>query len=468
MAEQEGRRALFSCVGTSDPARGDHDGGLMHIMRYYHPEVVCIFMTPSIIEADKKDDRINKMMRHMRDQWNGYQPQLIRVDSDVRDPSDLDELQDHIDTAITRLTQANDYKEILVNLSSGTPQMQMLLMQAVLDPRYKMRGIQVKTPENDASKAERTNDAEYSVDEQLEMAEEFETDEQQRRNRCVEPELFPVRRNAQWQQIDALLKQKDYFAISNMKRSLPDTEMQLVRHLAARYQLRHEEAKKASKLLKGKLEFELYPHKGAHVSRDYEEVSEYFLMMKNFQITQRYTDFVLRLNPFTVRLQQALLNKLLKEHCDDRLTVSALMKVNPFAHRRQLSRRLFEQKVPKLLEKLDEELQKRDKKAFCDSDPSIYIYNILLSAFEDIAGEADKLPEKLAVFQHCEKLNCERNNAAHNLLSLTDEQIREKIGMPCTSLVSAIEGIFPGIYPECDPKLFGIYKICEEYIRKNH
>lgn len=29
---------LFTCAGTSDPVRGNRDGGILHIMRYYHPK----------------------------------------------------------------------------------------------------------------------------------------------------------------------------------------------------------------------------------------------------------------------------------------------------------------------------------------------------------------------------------------------------------------------------------------------
>lgn len=36
---------LFTCAGTSDPVRGNRDGGILHIMRYYHPKRVYLFLS---------------------------------------------------------------------------------------------------------------------------------------------------------------------------------------------------------------------------------------------------------------------------------------------------------------------------------------------------------------------------------------------------------------------------------------
>ena len=105
--------------------------------------------------------------------------------------------------------------EILVNITSGTPQMQMLLSQMVLELRYHARGIQVKTPEKKAGTTVRTNDSEnYDIDLEIECNE----DEQEGApNRCVEPEMFSVRRKNQWQQVEALLNQRCFGGVRGMR-----------------------------------------------------------------------------------------------------------------------------------------------------------------------------------------------------------------------------------------------------------
>lgn len=81
---------LYSCFGTSDPVRGLKDGGLMHILRFYRPETVYLFLTDEIVKQDKKDQRITKTFSFIRKNWGGYNPQLIRIDTEIKDPSDMD------------------------------------------------------------------------------------------------------------------------------------------------------------------------------------------------------------------------------------------------------------------------------------------------------------------------------------------------------------------------------------------
>ena len=42
------KQILFSCIGTSDPLRGEHDGPMLHILRQYRPESVWLFLTSEI------------------------------------------------------------------------------------------------------------------------------------------------------------------------------------------------------------------------------------------------------------------------------------------------------------------------------------------------------------------------------------------------------------------------------------
>lgn len=72
----------------------------------------------------------------------------------------MDELDQPLHDVMNRLSCEYADAEILVNITSGTPQMQMLLSQMVLELRYHARGIQVKTPEKKAGTTVRTNTGE--------------------------------------------------------------------------------------------------------------------------------------------------------------------------------------------------------------------------------------------------------------------------------------------------------------------
>lgn len=51
---------LFTCAGTSDPVRGNRDGGILHIMRYYHPKRVYLFLSQQIADLEAQDHRFEK------------------------------------------------------------------------------------------------------------------------------------------------------------------------------------------------------------------------------------------------------------------------------------------------------------------------------------------------------------------------------------------------------------------------
>lgn len=45
-------RLLFTCMGTSDPVRGYHDGPMLHIIRHYRPELICVFLSGEAAALD--------------------------------------------------------------------------------------------------------------------------------------------------------------------------------------------------------------------------------------------------------------------------------------------------------------------------------------------------------------------------------------------------------------------------------
>ena len=197
---------LFSCVGTTDPARGQHDGGLMHIARHYRPTAICMFVSK---EMEKNIPYYEKMREIMRDKW-GYEPEISMIRSGIQDPSDLDGLYEPMGKAFKEFDAAYPGAEILINLSSGTPQMEIILSQLALSVTGRGFGIQVKNPERKAGTSKRANDPAYD----LEWALEHNLDEEPgAENRCVVPKLFAIRRERQWREIQTLLDRRDYAAI---------------------------------------------------------------------------------------------------------------------------------------------------------------------------------------------------------------------------------------------------------------
>lgn len=62
------------------------DGGLMHILRFYRPDTVYLFLSKEIVEPDRADQRIAKTFAYLRENWGSYQPPVIRKGIQVKSP----------------------------------------------------------------------------------------------------------------------------------------------------------------------------------------------------------------------------------------------------------------------------------------------------------------------------------------------------------------------------------------------
>ena len=407
---------LFSCFGTTDPVRGYRDGGMMHIMRHYRPDVVYLFLTDEIVKRDGNDHRIDKTFAHIREKWGGYAPRLVRFETGLTDPSDMDALVEPMEKLLDRVLEENPKTEILLNLSSGTPQMQIILAQMALDSRYPTKGIQVKSPERSSGRAARTNMEDYPVDVDLELNEDEEPDAP---NRCCVPKMIAVRREAVRNQLRSLVSRRNYAAIAQMGADLPRPIPQLAKHLDYRSRFLLNDAEAAAAGLSG---MGLLAGKGDYSYRDYEMI-EYFAMLKHLVYLKRYTDFMLRLNPYLIRLQLKLLGKLLEDH---NMVIGDLLM--PDRERTVRAYHIAEE-YPALLafaeSELHGELQERAV--------SIRVLNLFLEHYGMDSENMDLLKK-------CERGNEKlRNAAAHDLFTVTNDLIYANCGMNAENMIAKLE-----------------------------
>ena len=198
-------RVLFTCVGTTDTVRGLRDGGMMHAMRHYRPQKVYIFVSSEMEMLNQRDRRYEKTFRFIQEKWGGYAPEVRYNLSGIVDADDLDQVAQPMSDFFEQVVRENPETQILINLSSGTPQMKMILAQLALNNRYNDRdivGVQVRNPDKRSGDSDRTNKKNYSVEEELELNEDEEPDAP---NRCSEPKLFAIQRDRVSAQMRSLL-----------------------------------------------------------------------------------------------------------------------------------------------------------------------------------------------------------------------------------------------------------------------
>lgn len=408
---------LYSGIGTTDPIRGMHDGGLMHIMRFFRPEKVYLFLTAEMVRRDRKDHRIGKTFDYIRDHWDGYAPQVIRFEAPIEDPSDMDALLDPMESLLEQAARENPSHEILLNLSSGTPQMQIILAQMAVDLRYRTLGIQIKSPERQSSSAPRTNRDDFSVDDALELNLDEEPDVV---NRCCVPKMMAIRREAARNQLLALVDQRNYAAIAQMGSQLPAPYPMLARHLDHRSNFRLKEAEEAAAGLGG---MKLHAGRGELPYRVYEMV-EFFVVLKHLVHLKRYTDFVLRVNPFLIELQMALIREKLEERG------IAEQELFPVVDRRK---KISPEAIGRLLPGLLAHMEAGFNGPLKEADLSIKALNLMLEFF----GADPSVVEQMA---GCEKVNFRlRNPSAHDLFTVTNQDTVRVCGLDAETIIHRLE-----------------------------
>lgn len=441
-----GKNILLSAVGTTDPVRGMRDGALMHIMRKYYPEEVYILFTPELWHQEQERHHIEKMMQFICENWNGYQPVYHTLVCDVQDASDLDEVEPHITKALVQIRQEHPKKTILVNLSSGTPQMKTVLSMLTMDIRYKTVGIQVKNPEKKAGTTMRTNGRGYDVEAELELNEDEQPDAP---DRTVQPKFLSLQRTKKQEQVRALLKRRDYDAICAIPDSLEETLMHIVEHLAARDQLQDAKARKIARTLK--LPFELYPiAPGTPQDAAYESVVEYYLSMRNMQQTGRLGDLLLRMNPFVIEVQVQLLKTYLP------FPLEAILDSDEAKGRRKLSADHLRKKAPQMCAYIE----KKTGKPFANTDLSIYVNNLILEQLPGVPNDF------ITILRRCQSLNQRRNAVAHRLCNATEDDVKALSSCTSRELMDRLRNLLRA-YPQYTDERFLVQHRCQEYILEN-
>lgn len=138
-------KILISAVGTTDPISNDHDAALLHIARNYRPDKIVLVYSQEMLV---KQDLINKVLLSIE----GYNP-IIEIDSTILNNDEVflfDKMYEVMGLIVQKYT--NDDDEIILNLSSGTPQIISALFALNRINDYNTQAIQVATPKKGANR----------------------------------------------------------------------------------------------------------------------------------------------------------------------------------------------------------------------------------------------------------------------------------------------------------------------------
>ena len=111
---------LISCIGDTDPIRNRHDGALLHLARVFRPEKILLIYSE---RALLKENNILLALNSIE----GYSP-VIKKDERLISDSEVfifDKIYEILNNVVLKYSRDNE--DLILNLSSGTPQMKSAL-----------------------------------------------------------------------------------------------------------------------------------------------------------------------------------------------------------------------------------------------------------------------------------------------------------------------------------------------------
>lgn len=290
---------LATVVGRTDPIRSEHDGPILHIVRHYRPQKVYLILTREI-EIDESEYHYNERAIHLVDE----KCEVECVRTDIEDAHSYDNISSPILKICSQIRSDNPECQVLLNITSGTPQMETVLCMIALSDMKNYLPVQVDTPEKRSNRTSMFNPRKDLIEEWFECNLDNEIGAP---NRCHSPALWNFRQPIIRFQIESLLKNHDYAGAYQIyldnRNMFSENAGKMLEHAKYRLNLEDDKARKLAREL-GKYK-ELYPVVRSDICR----LIEYFNSMQIKRDRGELNDFALRLEIMIVNLGIFMLEK---------------------------------------------------------------------------------------------------------------------------------------------------------------
>lgn len=402
---------LYSCVGFTDPMRDGYEGGILHIIRHYNPTDVYLVLSKETEEREHNNNFYTYCIKKSHPECK-----IHLIKTGIEDVHKIDSLHPIIDE-FNCIMEKHPNEEILLNLSSGTPQMKMIMSFLAVECGC-AKGIQVDSPQK---KANVDNHVENGTTSPEILMENNMDDLEGAENRCSEPELRLVRKNFLKKEINALLNsyeyEQAYYLYTKNKGSLNVEVGKLLKHANLRLK---GEYNKAVQEVKGlnvtAIESQLQPN--------IRKLHEYIMLMEVWKKRKFLQEFYIKVTP--------LLYELLKYHFEYNLQI-------PFSFLDKKGR-IDNQRLQKQRPDLYSSLVAKYSNFRDQQYPSFIILLIMLKS---ISPNNDPLVKDLEILRKVEEKI--RHMLAHKIEIFTEENVLERIGKSTPELFELIYSVFKRI-----------------------
>ena len=449
------RKILFSPVGGTDPisAVNAYDGSLLHICRYYKPDVVILYMSAEVLEAQEKDNRY-KYCLHQLMEMQHREMKIEEIERpDLTEVQEFDFFYDDFREEIQKIYSGmEESDELLINISSGTPAMKSTLMVLGTFGEYPCKLIQVVTPEK---KMNEHYHRDYDVETLWELNEDNLPNAQ---NRCVEINCPSLLKLKQEEAIKKHINVYDYQAALTIAESMPKTYTRQYFDLLkiGNYRMRLQ----LSEIDKMKIDNSaiIVPIRDS----DKRIVFEYTLGLQAKLFRKEYIDFIRGISPIVF----ILFKRILKKSCNIDIDIYCSLPYNEKIKKWDKNKLLGEDRQTKCVRKyafpdFDEEKDKnkkdnhskeKDKKKKGNHSKekdkkkngnhrfaivySKHLKNIIDENTTDIS-----LKELVQSLRNVEEKA--RNVAAHEICTMTDKDVKDLSDYSPDRIMQFIKSAFP-------------------------
>lgn len=298
------RKILFSPVGGTDPIKYLRDGSLLHICRYYQPDIIYLYLSHEMMEYHRKDNRyvdaLNRLGEHLN---HHFEIKLIERD-ELIDVQHYDVFYQDFREEIRKIEdEMKPEDELFINMASGTPAMKSALLVMATLTEYRFRPIQVSTPQKKMN-AEQDDREEYDAELNWELNEDNAEDAP---NRCMEVKCLNLIKMFKIEAIKKHIMAYDYAAAlavaTEIKQDLSEDAYCILQIADARAKLNLREV---GILMKNK-QYDIYPIREGNKQK----IFEYALVLQMKVQKQEYADFIRGITPLVVDL----FGNILKREC---------------------------------------------------------------------------------------------------------------------------------------------------------
>lgn len=287
-------RILYTPVGDTDPIRGCYDGGMLHIVRHYNPDMAILVLSKDMEQKEAANHRFTKALKHVKADLD-----IKLIHTGLEDVHRIDILQPFVDYFYETLSTYPD-AEILINLSSGTPQMKLIMSYLSVE-HDAVRGIQVDSPQRGSNRSEPAVNDNEDID--IIIENNFD-DQEDSENRCHEPQMGYIKRNNIKQSLHTLITSYKYKEAISLYESykktfnyeLDNDILPLLEHAQLRLELEYKAALDKINRVDGLSLISIFT--------DWKRIKLHeFLMLMEVRLRQGdIEDFILKITPFMYEL----------------------------------------------------------------------------------------------------------------------------------------------------------------------